>query len=75
MTFDFIDAIICYEEQRKKSFEMKQMEQAFHPSMLPIDSEFIKIEVFLDELIDASTSLEVYKEKIKDSKHYNKKRR
>lgn len=68
LTFDSIRAIICYEEQRKKSFEMKQMEQAFHPSMLPIDSEFIKIEAFLDELIDASTSLEVYKEKIKDSK-------
>lgn len=47
---------------------MKQMGQAFHPSILPIDSELIKIDIFLDELIDASTSLEVYKEKIKDSK-------
>ena len=47
---------------------MKQMGQAFHPSILPIDSELIKTDIFLDELIDASTSLEVYKEKIKDSK-------
>lgn len=57
-----------HKKQRKKSFEMKQMGQAFHPSMLPIDSELIKTDIFLDELIDASTSLEVYKEKIKDSK-------
>jgi Fic family protein len=47
---------------------MKQKIQAFHPSQLPIDSSFIKTEMFLDELIDASTKLEVYKEKIKDSK-------
>lgn len=57
-----------HKKQRKKSFEMKQMGQAFHPSMLTIDSELIKTDIFLDELIDASTSLEVYKEKIKDSK-------
>lgn len=68
LTFDSISGIILYKEQRKKSFEMKQMGQAFHPSMLPIDSELIKTDIFLDELIDASTSLEVYKEKIKDSK-------
>lgn len=47
---------------------MKQKVQAFHPSQLPIDSSLIKTEIFLDELIDASTKLEVYKEKIKDSK-------
>ena len=47
---------------------MKQKIQAFHPSQLPIDSSYIKTEMFLDELIDASTKLEVYKEKIKDSK-------
>lgn len=68
LTFDSISGIVLYKEQRKKSFEMKQKGQAFHPSMLPIDSELIKTDVFLDELIDASTSLEVYKEKIKDSK-------
>lgn len=68
LTFDSIGGIILHKEQRKKSFEMKQMGQAFHPSMLPIDSELIKTDIFLDELIDASTSLEVYKEKIKDSK-------
>ena len=69
-----------YKKQRKKSFEMKQMGQAFHPSMLPIDSELIKTDIFLDELIDASTSLEVYKEKIANwigrgfCQHYSKKR-
>lgn len=68
LTFDSISGIVLYKEQRKKSFEMKQTGQAFHPSMLPIDSELIKTDFFLDELIDASTSLEVYKEKIKDSK-------
>lgn len=68
LTFDSISGIIMHKKQRKKSFEMKQMGQAFHPSMLPIDSELIKTDIFLDELIDASTSLEVYKEKIKDSK-------
>ena len=68
LTFDSISGIILHKEQRKKSFEMKQMGQAFHPSILPIDSELIKTDIFLDELIDASTSLEVYKEKIKDSK-------
>lgn len=47
---------------------MKQRYQAFHPSYLPIDPAFLKTEIYLDELIDASTSLEVYKEKIKDSK-------
>ena len=68
LTFDSISGIIIHKKQRKKSFEMKQMGQAFHPLMLPIDSELIKTDIFLDELIDASTSLEVYKEKIKDSK-------
>lgn len=68
LTFDSISGIIIHKKQRKKSFEMKQMGQAFHPSILPIDSELIKTDIFLDELIDASTSLEVYKEKIKDSK-------
>ena len=68
LTFDSLSGILLYKDQRKKSFEMKQMGQAFHPSILPIDSELIKTDIFLDELIDASTSLEVYKEKIKDSK-------
>lgn len=47
---------------------MKHIYQAFRPSYLPVDSALINIELFLDELIDASTRLEVYKEKIKDSK-------
>lgn len=55
-------------EQEKDDFEMKKRIQAFHPSKLPVDSSYIKTEIFLDELIDASTKLEVYKEKIKDSK-------
>lgn len=47
---------------------MKNIYQAFRPSYLPVDSTLINTELFLDELIDASTRLEVYKEKIKDSK-------
>lgn len=47
---------------------MKRSYQAFHPSYLPVEQNMIKTEIFLDELIDASTKLEVYKEKIKDSK-------
>lgn len=47
---------------------MNKEYQAFRPSLLPIDFSFVKTEIFLDELIDASTKLEVYKEKIKDSK-------
>lgn len=47
---------------------MKHIYQAFCPSYLPVDSALINIKLFLDELIDASTRLEVYKEKIKDSK-------
>ena len=54
---------------------MKQKIQAYHPSQLPIDSSFIKTEMFLDELIDASTKLEVYKEKIKRITDYNTYRR
>lgn len=68
LTFDSMSAIMLYMEYKKDDFEMKQKIQAFHPSQLPIDSIFIKTEMFLDELIDASTKLEVYKEKIKDSK-------
>lgn len=47
---------------------MRHTYQAFHPSYLPVDSALINTELFLNELIDASTKLEVYKEKIKDSK-------
>ena len=68
LTFDSISAIMLCMEYKKDDFEMKRKIQAFHPSQLPIDSSFIKTEMFLDELIDASTKLEVYKEKIKDSK-------
>lgn len=57
-----------YKKHGKDDFKMKKNYQAFHPSYLPVDLNLIRTEVFLDELIDASTKLEVYKEKIKDSK-------
>ncbi|MGF7011616.1 Fic family protein [Lachnospiraceae bacterium PF1-21] len=47
---------------------MKKEVRAYCPDNLPVSSALIKTEVFLNELIDASTSFEVYKEKIKDSK-------
>ena len=44
------------------------MTTAYEASFLPIDSGMIDQSYFFDELIDATTKLEVYKEKIKDSK-------
>lgn len=42
--------------------------EAYNAPYLPVNPTFIKTEVFLNELIDASSKLEVYKEKINDSK-------
>jgi len=47
---------------------MKSQKRAFNPLLLPLNSELIKTDVFFDSLIDATAQLEVYKEKIKDSK-------
>lgn len=47
---------------------MKKKEKSYEAPYLPVTPSFIKTEAFLDELIDASTKFEVYKEKINDSK-------
>lgn len=44
------------------------MNTAYNASFLPLDDAAIDQTYFFDELIDAITKLEVYKEKIKDSK-------
>ncbi len=44
------------------------MEKAFNAGLLPLMEGIVDQTYFIDELIDASTKLEVYKEKIKDSK-------
>ena len=44
------------------------MEQAYQANLLPLSANNINQNYFLDELIDATAKLEVYKEKIKDSK-------
>ena len=44
------------------------MSDSYEARMLPIESESINQLAFLDELIDATTRLEVYREKIRDSK-------
>lgn len=44
------------------------MKQSFNAPLLPIDSSKIHYHVFLDELLDATSKLEVYKEKLNDSK-------
>jgi Fic family protein len=47
---------------------MKSQKSAFEPLMLPLSADYIRPELFFDSLIDATAELEVYKEKIKDSK-------
>lgn len=42
--------------------------QAYNASFLPLSNGSIDYSYFLDELIDATDKLEVYKEKIVDSK-------
>lgn len=44
------------------------MVDAYEASLLPLDDTIIDQSCFFEELIDATTRLEVYKEKIKDSK-------
>ena len=44
------------------------MNTAYYASFLPLDNAVIDQTYFFEELIDATTKLEVYKEKIKDSK-------
>lgn len=44
------------------------MTTAYNASLLPLDNSLIDQTYFFEELIDATTKLEVYKEKIKDSK-------
>lgn len=44
------------------------MQRAFQPSLLPLKADKLDYSYFLDDLIDASAKLEVYKEKINDSK-------
>lgn len=44
------------------------MNEAFNACLLPLDRSAIDQAYFFEELIDATTKLEVYKEKIKDSK-------
>ena len=44
------------------------VKKSFEPQLLPLVNESINYNYFLDELIDATSKLEVYKEKILDSK-------
>lgn len=44
------------------------MNEAFKAPILPLENGLVDYRVFLDELIMASSKMEVYKEKIKDSK-------
>ena len=44
------------------------MNGSFKASILPLEAGIIDQTCFLDELIDATAKLEVYKEKIRDSK-------
>ena len=47
---------------------MRSPKDTFNPSLLPLEPGAIHHEVFIEALIDATAHLEVYKEKIKDSK-------
>ena len=44
------------------------MKEAYKASNLPLKDGIINPTIFMEELIDATSKLEVYKEKIKDSK-------
>lgn len=43
-------------------------EKSFNASFLPLSNDIVNYNYFLDELIDATAKLEVYKEKVADSK-------
>lgn len=47
---------------------MRGERRAFKAEMLPVRNDLIDVSIFLDDLIDATVKLEVYKEKINDSK-------
>lgn len=55
-----------YVEYNRIREEMKM--EAYKATNLPVPEKFIDLTSFYDELIDANTKLEVYKEKIRDSK-------
>ena len=46
----------------------KYMEKAYLAELLPIDKSKVNFSYFMEELIDASVKIEVYKEKIRASK-------
>ncbi|MCR5082901.1 MAG: Fic family protein [Parasporobacterium sp.] len=62
LTFGFIDAIIALERR------FRTMSESYKASHLPLNETTINQSVFFEELIDATAKLEVYKEKILDSK-------
>lgn len=66
MTNGFIMDIIRVQKLENKGGQV--MDKAYKASLLPLDNTFIEQTYFFEELIDATTKLEVYKEKIKDSK-------
>ena len=53
---------------KPKTLTYGSMDKAFNAGLLPLKADAIDQTYFINELIDASTKLEVYKEKIKDSK-------
>lgn len=62
LTFGFITAIIALERG------VRTMSESYKANHLPLDEKAIDQSVFFEELIDATAKLEVYKEKIQDSK-------
>ena len=48
--------------------DLKVEHEAYKPELLPLSSDRIDVNIFLDALIDANTMLEVYKAKVNDSK-------
>ncbi len=62
LTFGFNCVILLFERS------VMTMNNSYIANLLPLDISAIDQTVFLDELIDATAKLEVYKEKIRDSK-------
>lgn len=62
MAFDFIDDMLYLGK------DDAPMKEAYTASILPLGASNIDQSFFFEELIDATTKLEVYKEKVKDSK-------
>ena len=61
LTFGLISDIIAVERGI-------MMKNEYSVQVLPLNPELIDLNYFFEELIDASAKLEVYKEKLKDSK-------